>query len=58
MRTRTPRPAAPAQRWSRRRGVMSVFALFAVAAFGVAYIRPRSASTTHAELMKSHSDLA
>lgn len=28
---------------------MSVFALFAVAAFGVAYIGPLSASTTHAE---------
>ena len=49
LRSTPARAAAPAPRWSRRRGVLSVFALFAVAAFGVAYIGPLSASTTHAE---------
>ncbi|WP_288784351.1 lytic transglycosylase domain-containing protein [uncultured Microbacterium sp.] len=49
LRSTPARTAAPAPRWSRRRGVMSVFALFAVAAFGVAYIGPLSASTTQAE---------
>jgi hypothetical protein len=37
--------AVPApQRWSRRRGVVSAFALFAVAGFAAAYIGPLSAS--------------
>ncbi|WP_447588513.1 aggregation-promoting factor C-terminal-like domain-containing protein [Microbacterium lacticum] len=49
LRSTPARAAAPAPRWSRRRGVLSVFALFAVAAFGVAYIGPLSASTTQAE---------
>ena len=49
LRSTPARAAAPAPRWSRRRGVLSVLALFAVAAFGVAYIGPLSASTTQAE---------
>jgi len=36
-------PAVP-QRWSRRRGVVSVFALFAAAGLAAAYIGPLSAS--------------
>lgn len=41
--TRTVAPrrvAPPAQRWSRRRGVVGTFAAFAVAAFAAAYVGP------------------
>lgn len=43
------RPAPPPQRWSRRRGVVSVFAAFAVAGLAAAYVGPISASVNRAE---------
>jgi hypothetical protein len=43
---RHPAPAAP--RWSRRRGVMGVFAAFAVVGFAAAYIGPTGAAISEA----------
>ncbi|MFN8086229.1 MAG: lytic transglycosylase domain-containing protein [Microbacterium sp.] len=40
--------AVPPQRWSRRRGVVGVFAALAVAGLAAAYIGPLSASVTRA----------
>lgn len=39
----------PTTRWSRRRGVVSVFAAFAVAGLAAAYVGPLAATTTPAE---------
>ncbi|MDE0546921.1 lytic transglycosylase domain-containing protein [Microbacterium sp. C7(2022)] len=39
---------APKPRWSRRRGVMSAFAVFAVAAFAASYIGPLGAAIPQA----------
>lgn len=42
------RPAATTAKWSRRRGVMSVFAVLAVLGFGAAYIGPMTAASPRA----------
>ena len=42
------RPAAPAQRWSRRRGVLGVFAAFAAVGFVAAYIGPTGVALSQA----------
>jgi hypothetical protein len=43
-----PPAAPPAQRWSRRKGVLSVFAAFAAVGFVAAYIGPTGASLSQA----------
>ena len=43
------RAPAPAPRWSRRRGVVSTFAVLAVAAFAAAYVGPLTMSAPRAE---------
>lgn len=43
------RPSAPTAKWSRRRGVMSGFAVLAVLGFGAAYIGPMTATSPRAQ---------
>jgi hypothetical protein len=43
------RPAAPVQRWSRRRGVLGAFAAFAAIGFVAAYIGPTGAALSQAK---------